>query len=107
MSIITEHLGKLEGLVTLLRAVPYNASLRRVYLPQDIMMEQGVSTEQVVASLHASLSPEASLPTSRHHDGAGGLNRTGSSQPTRQPKASLPATGHHDGAGGINRTGSS
>jgi len=55
MSIITEHLGKLEGLVTLLRAVPYNASLRRVYLPQDIMMEQGVSTEQVVASLHASL----------------------------------------------------
>ena len=39
--------GKLEGLITLLRATPYNASMRRVYLPQDIMMEQGLSAEQV------------------------------------------------------------
>ena len=72
MSIITEHLGKLEGLVTLLRAVPYNASLRRVYLLQNIMMEKGVSTEQVVASLHASLR----RPTTGNHGGSRGLNRT-------------------------------
>ncbi len=68
-------------------------------------MEQGVSTEQVVASLHVSLR-RVYLPQDIMN-GAGVLNRAGSSEPTRQPKASLPTTGHHDGAGGLNRLGSS
>ena len=32
------HVGKAEGIVTLLRAMPYYRSRRRVLLPLDIMM---------------------------------------------------------------------
>jgi len=42
------QLGKCEGLVTLLRGTPYNVSKRRVYLPSDLMMEQGVREEGVL-----------------------------------------------------------
>jgi hypothetical protein len=40
-----------QGVSTEQVVASLHASLRRVYLPQDIMMEQGVSTEQVEASL--------------------------------------------------------
>ena len=42
------QLGKCEGLVTLLRATPFNASKRRCYLPTDLLLEQGVSAERVI-----------------------------------------------------------
>ena len=42
------QLGKCEGLVTLLRGTPYNVSKRRVHLPSDLMMEQGVREEGVL-----------------------------------------------------------
>ena len=42
------QLGKGEALVTLLRALPYNAAKRRCYLPSDLLMEREVSTEQVL-----------------------------------------------------------
>ena len=43
------QLGKAQGLVTLLRAAPHNASRRRqVHLPSDLLMEHGVSAESVV-----------------------------------------------------------
>lgn len=32
------HVGKAQGIVTCLRAVPYHSSRRRVYLPMDICM---------------------------------------------------------------------
>lgn len=42
------QLGKCEGLVTLLRATPYNASKRKCYLPTDLLLEQEVSSEKVI-----------------------------------------------------------
>lgn len=41
------QLGKCDGLVTLLRATPYNAS-KRCYLPSDLSLEQEVSSEKVI-----------------------------------------------------------
>lgn len=43
---VAAQLGKVEGLVTLLRATPHNAAKRRVYLPTQLMMEHDVSVEQ-------------------------------------------------------------
>ncbi len=42
------QLGLSQGLVTLLRAVLYNASQRRVMLPSNLMMEHDISVESVV-----------------------------------------------------------
>lgn len=42
------QLGMAQGVITLLRAVPYNAQQRQVLLPTDLMMSQGVSVESVV-----------------------------------------------------------
>lgn len=42
------HVGKAEGLVKTLRGVPHNATWRRVFLPQDILMKHGVSQEDVI-----------------------------------------------------------
>ncbi|MBN3274558.1 NDUF6 factor, partial [Polyodon spathula] len=39
------HIGKAQGIVTCLRATPYNSSRRRVYLPMDICMLHRVSQE--------------------------------------------------------------
>jgi len=42
------QLGKCEGLVTLLRGTPYNVSKRRLYLPRQLLVEQGVREEGVL-----------------------------------------------------------
>ncbi|XP_042884263.1 NADH dehydrogenase (ubiquinone) complex I, assembly factor 6-like [Penaeus japonicus] len=42
------HIGKAEGLVKLLRGVPFLGAKRTVLLPRDIMMQHGVSQEEVV-----------------------------------------------------------
>ena len=39
------HLGKAQGLVTVLRGLPFNASRRIVYLPQDVMIKVGVNLD--------------------------------------------------------------
>jgi len=41
-------LGKCEGLITLLRGTPYNASKRRVYIPTDILMERNLSSQNII-----------------------------------------------------------
>jgi len=42
------QLGKCEGLVTVMRGLPYNSSKRRCYLPTDLLLEQELSAEKVV-----------------------------------------------------------
>ena len=42
------QLGKCEGLITLLRALPYNASKRRCYLPTELLTERGISAEKIM-----------------------------------------------------------
>ncbi|XP_025116100.1 NADH dehydrogenase (ubiquinone) complex I, assembly factor 6-like isoform X2 [Pomacea canaliculata] len=42
------HIGKAQGLTTLLRATPYHAQQRRVYLPIDIIVKNKVSQEDVI-----------------------------------------------------------
>ncbi|XP_042529143.1 NADH dehydrogenase (ubiquinone) complex I, assembly factor 6 isoform X2 [Dipodomys spectabilis] len=39
------HIGKAQGIVTVLRATPYHGSRRKVFLPMDICMLHGVSQE--------------------------------------------------------------
>lgn len=42
------HLGKAMGVVTLLRATPFHASKGKVYLPNDLMIKQKVSQEDII-----------------------------------------------------------
>ncbi|XP_030072721.1 NADH dehydrogenase (ubiquinone) complex I, assembly factor 6 isoform X2 [Microcaecilia unicolor] len=42
------HIGKAQGIVTCLRAVPYHSSRRKVFLPMDICMLHGVSQEDFI-----------------------------------------------------------
>ncbi|XP_041844841.1 NADH dehydrogenase (ubiquinone) complex I, assembly factor 6 isoform X2 [Melanotaenia boesemani] len=42
------HIGKAQGIVTCLRATPYNSSRRKVYLPMDICMLHGASQEDFI-----------------------------------------------------------
>ena len=39
------HLGKAQGIVTAIRAVPFHAQKRRVLLPLDILIKHGASAE--------------------------------------------------------------
>ncbi|XP_066572037.1 NADH dehydrogenase (ubiquinone) complex I, assembly factor 6 isoform X2 [Amia ocellicauda] len=42
------HIGKAQGIITCLRAIPYNSQRRKVYLPMDICMLHGVSQEDFI-----------------------------------------------------------
>ncbi|KAM3840812.1 NADH dehydrogenase (ubiquinone) complex I, assembly factor 6 isoform 1-T1 [Vipera latastei] len=42
------HIGKAQGIVTCLRATPYHASRRKVFLPMDICMLHGASQEDFI-----------------------------------------------------------
>ena len=41
------HLGKAVGITTLLRGTVYHAQRRRVYLPADLLAQEGVSEDQL------------------------------------------------------------
>jgi NADH dehydrogenase [ubiquinone] 1 alpha subcomplex assembly factor 6 len=49
------HIGKAQGLVTTIRAIPYLAQRRRVLLPLDILMKHQASAE--VSSMKTRGSP--------------------------------------------------
>ena len=42
------HLGLAEGLVTLLRGVPHNARLNRVYLPTSLLQQHHLRSEDII-----------------------------------------------------------
>ena len=42
------QLGQCEGLITLLRALPYNASKRRCFLPTQLLSERDLSAEKII-----------------------------------------------------------
>ncbi|KAM4704689.1 NADH dehydrogenase (ubiquinone) complex I, assembly factor 6 isoform 1-T1 [Rhinophrynus dorsalis] len=42
------HIGKAQGIITCLRAVPYHCSRRQVFLPVDICMLHGASQEDFI-----------------------------------------------------------
>nr|KAG5703443.1 hypothetical protein BaRGS_022492 [Batillaria attramentaria] len=42
------HIGKAQGVTTLLRAIPYHAQSRRVYLPLEIIVKHKVSQEDIM-----------------------------------------------------------
>ncbi|KAH0564169.1 NADH dehydrogenase (ubiquinone) complex I, assembly factor 6 [Cotesia glomerata] len=44
---IASHLGKAQGIINLLRSVPYHAQRRNLVLPQDVLMQNNVSSESV------------------------------------------------------------
>uniref|UniRef100_A0A8C5RUR1 NADH dehydrogenase (ubiquinone) complex I, assembly factor 6 n=1 Tax=Laticauda laticaudata TaxID=8630 RepID=A0A8C5RUR1_LATLA len=47
------HIGKAQGIVTCLRATPYHASRRKVFLPMDICMLHGISQEDFIRNNEA------------------------------------------------------
>ncbi|XP_031572285.1 NADH dehydrogenase (ubiquinone) complex I, assembly factor 6-like isoform X2 [Actinia tenebrosa] len=42
------HIGKAVGIVTLLRAAPYLANRRKVYIPNDILIKHNVSHQDII-----------------------------------------------------------
>merc|ERR1711868_206421 len=42
------HLGQCQGLTTLLRAIPFNASNNRVYLPIELLIHHNISQQDVL-----------------------------------------------------------
>lgn len=42
------HLGKCQGIVNIIRAVPYNTKAGRISIPQDIMLKNKVSYENII-----------------------------------------------------------
>lgn len=42
------HLGKCQGIVNIIRGIPYNVKLRRISIPQDILLNNNVSYENVI-----------------------------------------------------------
>jgi NADH dehydrogenase [ubiquinone] 1 alpha subcomplex assembly factor 6 len=47
------HLGKAEGIITLLRATPYHAHNKKVFLPMDLLALHLVSQEDVLRGLNS------------------------------------------------------
>ncbi|XP_028985087.1 NADH dehydrogenase (ubiquinone) complex I, assembly factor 6 isoform X1 [Betta splendens] len=45
---VASHIGKAQGIVTCLRATPYNSRRRKVYLPMDVCMLHGASQEDFI-----------------------------------------------------------
>jgi len=45
---VASHLGKAQGIVTAIRAVPFHARQRRVLLPTDILIKHGASAEDFI-----------------------------------------------------------
>ena len=45
------QLGKAEGIVTILRALPYNASRRRIYLPSSLLVSHKISSESIIRGI--------------------------------------------------------
>ncbi|XP_034951301.1 NADH dehydrogenase (ubiquinone) complex I, assembly factor 6 isoform X1 [Chelonus insularis] len=44
---MASHLGKAQGIITLIRSIPYHAQKRIMVLPQDILLRHSVSSESV------------------------------------------------------------
>lgn len=42
------HLGKCQGIVNMIRSIPYNTKSRRVLIPQDILLKNKVSYENII-----------------------------------------------------------
>jgi len=42
------HLGKCQGIVNIIRGVPYNTESGRISIPQDILLKNRVSYENIV-----------------------------------------------------------
>lgn len=42
------HLGKCQGIVNVIRGIPYNTKLKRILIPQDILLKNKVSYENII-----------------------------------------------------------
>lgn len=42
------HIGRAQGIVTLLRAIPFNAQRNRVYIPTDLLLKYKVSQNEIL-----------------------------------------------------------
>ena len=121
----TSHLGKAVGITQLLRGTVYHAQRRRVYLPTDLMSQEGVTEDQLtrgepsaelnnvvyevastakvsnagqtLALLHVSLTHEQSqfITAQLHEDGPGGQACCSSHCKARQGQSRLCPAMYH------------
>jgi len=42
------HLGKCQGIVNIIRGIPYNSKSGRISIPQDILLKYKVSYENII-----------------------------------------------------------
>jgi len=42
------HLGKCQGIINIIRGIPYNSKTGRVSIPQDILLKNKVSYENII-----------------------------------------------------------
>jgi len=42
------HLGKCQGIVNIIRGIPYNTKAGRISIPQDILLKNKVSFENII-----------------------------------------------------------
>lgn len=42
------HLGKCQGIVNIIRGIPYNAKAGRVSIPQDLLLKNKISYENII-----------------------------------------------------------
>lgn len=42
------HLGKCQGIVNIIRGIPFNVKLGRISIPQDILLNNKVSYENII-----------------------------------------------------------
>lgn len=82
------HIGKAQGITTLIRATPYHAKKNMVYLPMDLMVKHNVSQEEVARGCREqkmrNLICDLATDAHRHLD-------TGVGSANQLPKSSLPA----------------
>ena len=45
------QLGKAEGIITILKGLPYNISRKSVYLPQNLLVSHKISTENIIRGI--------------------------------------------------------
>lgn len=42
------HLGKCQGIVNIIRSIPYNTKSRQILIPQEILLKNKVSYENII-----------------------------------------------------------
>jgi len=99
---VAHHAGIGWALVGLMRAVPFHAAAGRIFLPRDLMAENGVTPDDVLDRDHPPPRAPSERPPDARYGQASGLSVGGSPSPLRGEgtKKKLPPPSEGEGRGG-------